>query len=139
MQPELSPADFILARAAACRAGDFAFVYDSYLDGCNFRRQFPLRHEYLAYAQEVLSVDFVLHECRVLRDEHDGSSARVLFYQRLAYQGAVSETLELAHLRMTLAGWRFDYSEKLERAAVARPLESVGWDDFNNAPDKVVF
>lgn len=134
-----SPATLILDRAEACRAGDFAFVYDSYLDDSNFRRQFPHRQEYLDYAQEVLAVEFVLHECRVLRERISGEEAAVIFYQRVDFRGDVVETLELAHLRLTAAGWRLDRGEKLERSAVARPLDDIDWDDFAAAVDKVVF
>jgi SEC-C motif-containing protein len=137
--PGSSPADLILARSAAFRAGDFAFIYDSYLEGCNFRRQFPVRDEYLAYAQEVLASDIVLLECKVLRVRIDADVARVIFYQKLSFRGAGVETLELANLVLTVDGWRFDYAEKLERAAVARPLTAVDWDDFAQAADKVIF
>lgn len=139
MSRTATPAMLILDRAAACRAGDFAFVYDSYLDDSNFRRQFPHRQEYLDYAREVLAIDFVLHECRVLRERISGEEAAVLFYQRIDFRGEVVETLELAHLRLTVAGWRLDRGEKLERRAVARPLEAIDWDDFAAAVDKVVF
>ena len=134
-----TPAELILARAAASRAGDFGFIYDSYLDDSNFRRQFPTRQEYLDFAREMLRDQVQLHECRILRERRAGDAAEVLFYQRLEVAGASSEMLEHAFLKRTPHGWRFDCSERLERAALSRALELIDWDDFARAPDKVIF
>lgn len=133
------PAALILARAAASRCGDYGFVYDSYLEDSNFRRQFPHRADYLAYARASLLGVIELQECRVLRERIEGDAAEVLFFQRIAAQGAVSETLERAWLRRTVAGWRFDCSERLERASLAQALETIDWDDFARASGKVLF
>lgn len=134
-----TPSALILARAAASRSGDFGFIFDSYHADSNFRRQFPLRQDYLDFAHEVLDGEIVLRECRVLHERFDGEEAAVLFYQRVEAHGVMSETLELAWLKRGEQGWSFDCSERLDRSAIERPLEEIEWDDFARAAEKVVF
>lgn len=135
----LSPGEVMLARCRAFSEGDFGFVYDGYHQEANFLGQFPDREAYLRYGREVLARQFRILACRVLRERVAGDEARVLFYQKVRYQGEHSESLERAHLLRSEGGWLYLGGEKLDRAAIAEPLESIGWEEFERAGEKVFY
>lgn len=138
MKPATSPSELILARCRAFGAGDFGFIYDSYHPDSNFRRQFPDRRDYLAYARSALAVDFHIVECRILREEA-GEQARVIFYLDTLYRGRRVEILELALLLRTDGGWCYHSGQKIDRSDFAGEIEAIDWLDFEKISDKAVF
>lgn len=134
----LSPSQLILARSRAFTEGDFGFIYDSYHQDSNFRRQFPDRSEYLDYGRSALAVDFVIDECRVLQERVEETEARVIFYLDARFQGRRVETFELALLLPTSDGWLYHSGQKLGRDEYAGEIEAIGWEDFARA-EKAIF
>jgi SEC-C motif-containing protein len=135
---QLSPSQLILARSRAFTEGDFGRVYDSYHPDSNFCRQFPDRQAYLEYARTALAADFIIDECRILREKIDRDQARVIFYMDIRFRGRRVETFELALLLMTGEGWRCHSSQKLSRDEFAGEIDAIGWEDFERA-EKTVF
>lgn len=134
----LTPAQLILARSRAFTEGDFGFIYDSYHQDSNFRRQFPDRAAYLEYGRSALTVDFVIDECRILHEKVDEQVARVIFYLDARFRGKRVETFELALLLATADGWLYHSGQKLGRDEYAGEIAAIGWGDFDR-PEKTVF
>jgi SEC-C motif-containing protein len=134
-----SPSQLILTRSRAFTAGDFGFVYDSYHPDSNFRRQFSDRQAYLDYARSVLAADFVIQECRILRERVEGDRASVIFYLDVRFGGERIETFELALLLSTGEGWRYHSGQKLERREFAGEIDEIDWDAFEKVKEKVLF
>jgi SEC-C motif-containing protein len=134
----LSPSQLILARSRAFAEGDFGFVYDSYHPDSNFCRQFPDRQAYLDYARTVLALDFVIDDCRIVKERVAVDQARVLFCLDLRFRGERVETFELALLLATADGWRYHSGQKLAREDFAGEVEAIDWEDFERG-EKVVF
>jgi SEC-C motif-containing protein len=135
----LSPSQVLLARSRAFSEGDFGLVYDSYHPDSNFCRQFPDRQAYLDYARSVLATDFVIRECRILREKVEGNQARVIFYLDTMFLGQQAESFELALLLRTPGGWRCHSGQKLLRSEFAGKIDEIDWDDFEKAKEKVFF
>jgi SEC-C motif-containing protein len=136
---DLSPSQLILARSRAFTEGDFGFIYDSYHPDANFCRQFSDRQAYLDYARSVLAADFVIQECRILREKVEGEQARVIFYLDIRFRGERIETFELALLLSTGEGWRYHSGQKLERREFAGEIGEIDWDAFEKVKEKVLF
>jgi SEC-C motif-containing protein len=136
---ELSPSQLILARSRAFTEGDFGFVYDSYHPDSNFCRQFPDRQAYLDYARTVLALDFVIDDCRIVKEQVAEGQARVLFYLDACFRGERVETFELALLLSTADGWRYHSGQKLTRDEYRGEIEAIDWEDFERAREKIVF
>jgi len=135
----LSPSQLILARSRAFTEGDFGFIYDSYHPDSNFCRQFSDRQAYLDYARSVLATDFVIQECRILRERVEGDRASVIFYLDVHFRGERIETFELAQLLATEEGWRYHSGQKLERREFAGEIDDIDWDAFEKVKEKVLF
>jgi SEC-C motif-containing protein len=136
---QLSPSQLILARCRAFSGGDFGFVYDSYHSDSNFCRQFPDRQAYVDYARTALAADFIIDECRILREKIEEVQARVIFYLDIRFRGQRIETFELALLLLTGEGWRCHSGQKLLRSEFAGEIDGIDWDDFEKAKEKVFF
>jgi len=135
----LSPSQLILARSRAFNDGDFGFIYDSYHPDSNFCRQFPDRQDYLDYGCSALTVDFVIDECRILRERIEEKEARVIFYLDARFRGKRVETFELALLLPTDNGWQYHSGQKLGRDEYRGEIEAIGWEDFERVVEKTVF
>ena len=135
----LSPSQLVLARSRAFTEGDFGRVYDSYHPDSNFCRQFTDRQAYLDYARSVLAADFVIHECRILREKVEGDQAHVIFYLDTVFRGQQAESFELALLLRTPDGWRYHSGQKLLRSEFAGKIDEIDRDDFEKAQEKVFF
>jgi len=136
---DLSPAELVHQRARAFAAGDFGFIFDSYHPESNFRSHFADRQAYIATGRSSLGKDFRIDQCRVLKEEIDGSEARVLFYLDTRYRGQREESFEAARLLRTADGWRYHSSQKLSRDEFAGAVEEIDWADFERVKDKVFF
>jgi SEC-C motif-containing protein len=134
-----SPSQLVLARSRAFAVGDFGFIYDSYHPDSNFCRQFADRQAYLDYARSVLAADFVIQDCRILRQRVEGDRASVIFYLDVRFRGERIETFELALLLSTGEGWRYHSGQKLGRDEYRGEIEAIGWDDFEKVKEKVFF
>lgn len=134
-----SPAELIRARFVAFAEGDFGFIFDSYHPDSNFRRQFEDRDAYTAYGRSNLSADFLIRECRILRERINGDLARVILYVDTLFRGAGAESFELALLLLTPDGWRYHSGQKMLRGEFEGEIGDIDWKDFERVKDKVFF
>jgi len=136
---EMSPGELVLARSRAFDAGDFAFIYESYHPDSNFRRMFPDRRAYLKYGEEVLSGDFRILECRLLREETSVLSAKVMFYLDTLYRGDRQQNIEVGYFVFDADRWFFMMSERGGAERFAEDPAGIGWDDFERLEDPGAF
>ncbi|MCD6527802.1 MAG: SEC-C domain-containing protein [Desulfuromonas sp.] len=130
---ELSPSELVEARASAFLRNDFGFIYDTFHPDSSFRKQFPVRDEYLEYGRSTLTDDYRIEDCRVLQekiDGHmDGTGAQVLFYLRVHYQGQLLEYFELSEFQQINDRWYYLQSHKLERQEFDGKLDDITFED----------
>jgi SEC-C motif-containing protein len=135
----LTPAQVILARCQAFVAGNFARVHELHHPDSFFCRLYPSREGYLDYAREVLSRDFTIRECRILKEEVDGEEARAIYYLDILHRGERLESFEYCHLRRLGGEWRLLSTQKIERRDFPAAPEAIDWDDFERVEDKIVY
>jgi SEC-C motif domain protein len=136
---DISPAELVRRRGNAFSAGDFGFIYDTYHPDSNFRSQFPNRNEYVAMGKNSLGQEFLIDQCRVLKEEVGVDEARVLFYLDTQYRGRREETFELSLFLLTDRGWCYLSSQKLGRDEFSGAVDEIDWADFEKVNDKVFF
>ncbi len=137
--PDDSPARLILARAAAFRRCDFGFIFDSYLQASNFRRQFPDRDEYLRYGWANLGKDFRILDCTIVKEAVNGLHARVIFTMTIELHDERRCYAELAWLENDGDGWRYRYGQKLAGDELPHQLGELDFRHFDEAVDKVCY
>lgn len=105
---KLEPADLIQARAQALERAQFRFIYASYHPDSNFRRNFKSCNEYLSHVHSETSVAPQIDECRILLENIETSSARVLYSMQITLKdGTEAGYYEVAELRRDKSGWRY--------------------------------
>jgi SEC-C motif-containing protein len=105
---ELEPADLIQARADALESLQFRFIYASYHPDSNFRRNFKSCSDYLAHTRCETSVAPQIDECRILEEDVESSSARVLYRMHITLADGTREGYyEVAELKYHNGGWRY--------------------------------
>jgi SEC-C motif-containing protein len=134
-----SPADLILQRCRAFVEGDFGFIWDIHHPESFFRRLYPDRSSYLDYAGSTLLADFTIRECRILQQQEEEGEARVIYYLDILFKGERRESFELVWLRRLDGHWRYFATQKLDRQEFPGEVEAIGWADFEQVTDKIVF
>lgn len=137
--PEFSPSQLIHDRAEAFRRCDFGFIFDSYHRDSNFRRQFPDREEYVQYGWANLGKEFRVHVCRVLREESDQSTARVIFWLEFDLHGERHCYAELAWLEKEGKAWSYRCGQKLAADELPVPQAQLDFCHFDQVADKVLY
>ncbi len=135
----LPPSQAILDRCQAFIRNDFNLIYELHHPGSFFRRLYPTREAYLDYAREVLSRDFSIRECRILKEEIGDEEARVIYYLDILYRGARLETLENCRLCRVENKWLFLTTQKIERHDFPAAPETIDWDDFERIEEKIIY
>jgi SEC-C motif-containing protein len=136
---EGSPARMILARAEAFRHCDFGFIFDSYHDSSNFRRQFPDREDYVRYGWANLAKEFRILDCVIIRELVEGDTARVIFVMTIELHGDRQFYAELAWLKNAGAGWRYRRGQKLSEDELPVPIARLDFHHFDAVIDKVLY
>ena len=136
---QVSPSQLILARVEAFQRCNFGFIFASYHPASNFRRQFPDRDEYIRYGWANLGKEFRIHACRVIREERDGNSARVIFWMEFELHGVRQSYAELAWLEADGTGWRYRCGQKLEPEAWPVPAAQLDFVHFETVTEKVLY
>jgi SEC-C motif-containing protein len=139
LKEELAPGQFILNRADAFRRCDFGFIYDSYHRSSNFRRQFPDREEYIRYGWAHLGKEFHISDCRIIREERDGSAARVIFWMEFVLHGEGQRYAELAWLEQVGGEWLYRCGQKLVADELPVPRGQLDFCHFDQVPGKVIY
>jgi SEC-C motif-containing protein len=135
----LSPSQVILARCQAFVQNDFNLIYELHHPESFFRHLYPRQEDYLAYASEVLSRDFSIRECRILKEEIAGEEARVIYYLDILFRGERLETLENCRLRRLDDKWLYLTTQKIERHDFPAAPEMIDWDDFERVEEKIIY
>ncbi|MFA5516706.1 MAG: hypothetical protein WDA20_10505 [Desulfuromonadales bacterium] len=133
------PSGVVLARCRAFVEGDFNLIYDSYHPDSFFRRLYPNRESYLDYAREVLSGEFEIRECRILKEQTFTDEAWVLYYLDILYQGTRRESFEYCRLGLLAGEWRFLTTQKIERQDFSGAPEAIDWEDFERVEEKIIY
>ncbi|HKI51121.1 MAG TPA: YchJ family metal-binding protein [Geothermobacteraceae bacterium] len=131
--------ELLLARIAAYRQQNFAYIYDSAHPDSFFRQQFPERDEYLAFAAEQLADRIQINSFEILREELSDNQARIIFYQQLQIGTNLQETVECGRLILEDGVWLYHSSQKLLLDEFAGDLKQITFADFDQAQDKIVF
>ena len=139
IDPQLTPAELVNARCDAFQRGDFDFIYDSYHPDSPFRGLYPQRQAYLRQGRVELLRDYRIRQCRVLRQEVGETEARVLFYLATTYQGRAGETFELSRFTLTVDGWRYHSSLKMDRQEFSGAIEEIDWEAFEGMKEQIYF
>jgi SEC-C motif-containing protein len=129
----------ILARVDAFRSCDFGFVFDSYHDASNFRRQFPDRDDYIRYGWATLGKEFRILACAILREEQVGSAARVIYLLEYELHGLRQRYAELAWLEDAGAGWRYRCGQKMTPEEWPVAVSRLDFVHFDEAAEKVIY
>lgn len=129
-----TPEALILARAEAFRAGDFGFIYDSYLPESSFLRLFPDRAAYVAYATGTLAATFQIVDCRILRVQVREATAYVLFRQIVVHDGATAIVVEVGRCEQDAEKhWRYAAGLKLDLERLPAGLVTATWEELEQA------
>ena len=131
--------ELLLARIAAYRQQNFAYIYDSAHPDSFFRQLFPERDEYLAFAAEQLADRIQINSFEILREELSDNQARIIFYQQLQIGTNLQETVECGRLILEDGVWLYHSSQKLLLDEFAGDLKQITFADFDQAQDKIVF
>lgn len=131
--------ELLLARIAAYRQRNFAYIYDTSHPDSSLRQLFPGRDEYLAFAAEQLGDRLQITSVTVLREEVSAHQARIIFYQLLQVDAAQQETLECARLLLEDGLWLYHSSQKLLLDDYPGDWRQVGFADFDRVTDKLIF
>lgn len=134
-----SPATLILARVEAFRRCEFGDIYDSYHADSNFRRQFPGREEYIRYGWATLGKDFRITGCRILREEIDGDSARVIHLLEFELNGHRQRYAELVWLAIEGGRWACRCAQKLTPDEWPVAPDALDFVHFTAVADKVLY
>jgi len=134
-----TPSDILRLRCMALQQGDFGLVYDSCHPESNFRKEFPLRFEYIDYARQNISGKFVLADFRILREDVDGEDARVIIFVEFLYGCQKDSYAELSSLRLTSEGWRYLCGQKLLPGQFNSDVGKVTFEDFEKVKEKLIF
>ena len=137
--PASSPSVLILNRVEAFRRCDFGFIFDTYHPDSNFRRQFADRDEYIRYGWANLGKDFRILDCRILREEQDLVSARVIFLLEFELHSERQRYAELAWLEDVGEGWRYRCGQKLTAEDWPVTITQLDFRHFDEAVDKVLY
>ena len=131
--------ELLLARVAAFRQRNFAYIYDTYHPESFFLRQFPRRDEYLAFADEHLADRLQISSFEILREEMTEGQARIIYYQQLQIDGALQETIECGRVLLENGVWLYHSSQKLLLDEISGDPRQVTFEDFDRVVDKIVF
>lgn len=137
--PDSAPSRLILARVDAFRRCDFGFIFDSYHRESNFRRQFPVREEYIRYGWANLGREFRILACTIVREETVAGSARVIYSLEFELHGARQRYAELAWLEDDGEGWRYRCGQKLTPDEQPVAVERLEFRHFEDVIDKVIY
>lgn len=131
--------ELLLARIAAFRQQNFAYIYDTAHPDSFFLQQFPDRDEYLAFAAEQLVDRIQINSFEVLREELFENQVRIIFYQQLQIGANLQETVECGRLILEDGVWLYHSSQKLLLDEFEGDLKQVSFADFDQAKEKIVF
>lgn len=134
-----SPADVILARAAAFREADFGTIFDTYHTRAAFRQQFPDRNEYIRFGWASLSKDFRILQCRIIAEDISLPEARVIYFMELEVGGERRSYAELTWLLREENLWRCHRSQKIEADELPCPPGMLDFDAFEKFEPKAIF
>lgn len=122
---DLTPGQLVSARAQAFNDNDFAFIYDTFHPQSNFCCQFPERNNYIAYGKSTLSNDYKIKLCTILQEQVEATTALVLFYLKVSYQGKDEEYFELSEFKLVNKCWRYLQSNKLQCSDFAGTMDEI--------------
>ena len=131
--------ELLLARIAAFRQQNFAYIYDTAHPDSFFLRQFPDRDAYLAFAAEQLADRIQINSFEILREELSDQQARIIFYQQLQIGANLQETVECGRLILEDGVWLYHSSQKLLLDEFTGDLKQISFADFDQAQDKIIF
>lgn len=131
--------ELLLARIAAYRQQNFAYIYQTSHPDSPLRQLFPGRDEYLAFAVEQLAGRVQINSVTILCEEIAADQARIIFYQLLQVDAAQQETLECARLLLKDGLWLYHSSQKLLLEDYPGDWRRVGFADFDRLADKLIF
>jgi SEC-C motif-containing protein len=137
--PVSGPSHLILARVEAFRRCDFGFIFDSYHQDSNFRRQFRDRDAYIRYGWANLGKDFRIVACSILREEFAGTTARVIYLLEFELHGVRQRYAELVWLEDAGMGWRFRAGQKMTPEEWPVPVGHLDFNHFDSRAEKVIY
>lgn len=130
---DTDPEALVRQRVAALQRGEFGLVYDSYHSDSPFRRQFPDRDEYIAFARKEIAGRIRIERFRVLRRRCAGEKCELIFHQLVRSESGFQESFELALLLREDGRWRYLGSSRLDRSLYRGAVEQLDFADFDRS------
>ncbi len=124
------PETLVRQRIDALHRGAFGFIYDSYHPDSPFRRHFPEREDYLAFARQEIAGRIHIERFRLLRSRKTQERAELIVHQLVRAGGGFQESFERVVLLRHKGHWRYLGSSRLDRSQYHGRIEDLDFEDF---------
>lgn len=135
----MTPIDCLQQRFEAHRRKDYHAIYATYHPDAPFLQYFPILDDYLIFARENLVTTQMRSWRCTMERRLDPQHAECLQIVEFSHDGLIRQSLELALLIQTSAGWQYHSAQKLDPDTLPVPLTQVDFSHFDEVVDKVRF